>query len=238
MEKGGQRFGMKTRRVLGIDISLAHGAFVLLVDGDLADYKLVTDRKSVVDTDKLHHGRYLTASKIRDMQRRGIERLMFWNEFVDEMLAAFEPTHVGIEDYAYRASQSAHQIGEIGGIVRYAAYSRNAKLRLHDPTTLKMFACHAGNLDAKTTRRKIEDRWPETKEEFGQYVSGKDERTAEDLCDAYALAKLVDLEVQLRIGDVKLNSLHPKEVQVFNRCTKRYPESLLAREWIQKSIIE
>ena len=233
LKRKDQRLDMKTRWVLGIDISLAHGAFVQLCDGKLHDCMYVTDKKAVADKDR-HHENYLAASKIKDMQLRDFERLVFWSEFIEIVMEALEPEYVGIEDFAYRAPQSAHQIGEISGIVRLSAYSKGLKLRLHDPMTLKMFACHEANLDAKTTRVMIEERWPEAKAAFSRYVSGKDERTLEDLCDAYALAKLVDLEIQLRAGTVRLDSLHEKEVQVFNRCTKRYPESLLAREWIQK----
>jgi hypothetical protein len=224
---------MKTRWVLGIDVSLAHGAFVQLCDGKLNEYRYVTDRKTVANKD-YDHGIYLQASKIKDMQLRDFERLVFWRDVADDVMNSLYSYYAGIEDFAYRASQSAHQIGEIGGIVRLRAYSNGLKLRLHDPMTLKMFACHDGSLDAKSTRAAIEKRWPEAKKEFSKYVVGKDERTPEDLCDAYAIAKLVDLEIQLRAGVVRLDSLHAKEIQAFNRCTKRYPESLLAREWIQK----
>jgi hypothetical protein len=98
-----------------------------------------------------------------------------------------------------------------------------------------MWAVHDGGADSRETRRKIEERWKEARDTFHGFIDGKDERTTEDLCDAYALARFVELEIELRAGRVQLSDLHEKEIQTLNRCTKRYPDNLLAREWIQKA---
>lgn len=222
-----------SRRVLGIDVSLAHGGFVLLVDGALQRYQFVTDRKKVAEKNKAC-GTYLFTSKIPDKQQRDTIRLSFWNVYIKAVIASFAPDFVGVEDYAFRATQSSYHLGEVGGAVKYYVFMSGARLRLHDPMSLKMYAVHQGNADSRETREGIEERWPEAEREFHKYIQGADERTTEDLCDGFAIAKLVDLEVSLRAGSVRLDQLPPKEVQVFNRCTKRYPVSLLARDWISK----
>lgn len=220
-----------TERVLGADISLAHGAFVLLDGDQVAGFRFVTDRKKVCDKGK-HVGTFLPSIRIPDKQQRDTVRLAFWSAYLRTLVSDFRPSHAGVEDYAYRATQSAYHLGEIGGLLKANLYMAGTKMRLHDPASLKMFAAHHGTLDSKETMLAILERWPDIAELFERFSSGADQRTVEDLCDAYALAKLVRLELDIRKGRERLDGLHAKEVTVFNRCTRRYPVSLLARDWI------
>jgi Holliday junction resolvasome RuvABC endonuclease subunit len=218
-------------RILGADISLAHGAFVLLVNNRVADFQFVSDRKKVCDKGK-KAGTFLPSVRIEDKQQRDTVRLAFWGAYLKSLISSMRPSHAGVEDYAYRATQSAYHLGEIGGLLKVNLYMAGVLLRLHDPASLKMFAAHHGTLDSKETMAAILERWPEAREFFEKFTSGADARTVEDLCDAYALAKLVKLELDIRKGKRRLDELPPKELTVFNRCTKRYQVSLLARDWI------
>lgn len=218
--------------VSGIDVSLNHGAFVSLRDGKLDDYLFVTD-KSKLASKSLSHGVYLKNDRKADKQARAVKRLEFWSGFFGDMRESFEPEYVGVEDYAYKAAQGAHQIGEVGGLLRLDLWVYDIKLRLHDPASLKMFAAHDGSADKEEIVCAVVERWEECRE-FANYRHGKDSTTVGDLCDAYTLAQLVWLEIQLRRGDKRLSDLHPKEVQVFNRTTKTYPINVLGREWIYR----
>jgi hypothetical protein len=56
-------------------------------------------------------------------------------------------------------------------------------------------------------------------------------QTSQDLCDAYGLARLLLLELELRSGITKLSDLNEIEIRVFNRITKAFPVNLLDRDF-------
>lgn len=221
---------MNSSRIVGSDVSLNHAAFVLLVKGKIEGYRYVTDRKKVAAKSS-DLGTYLSAAKIKDKQERDLLRLVFWNIYIAKLLSLWKPDLIVLEDYAYRAPQTAYQLGEVGGAARYYSWRSNARLRLHDPMTLKMFAVHDGGADARETMLSILARWKAT-HAFKRFIEGQDQRTCEDLCDAYALAQLGSYELQLRDGTLAMKSLHAKEIQVFNRTTKRYPVNVLSRDFL------
>jgi hypothetical protein len=219
--------------VMGSDVSINHGAFVLLHvdDGSLAGFHYVTERLSVAKKSS-EHGTYMPHVKIKNMQERGVRRAEFWGGYLYDLLEGC-PKYVGIEDYAYRISQNAHQIGEIGCLLRLQCWYHGCKIRFHGPETVKMFGAYDGTADKQLMIDSVFQRWPEAKV-FERYQEGKYTATLEDLCDAYVLARLVWTEVKLRAGLIQLNKLHPKVIQVFNRCTKRWPTNVLDRDWLQR----
>jgi hypothetical protein len=222
---------IQTDRVIGIDLSPNHGAIVALDHGKLIGYQFVSEIQSIVKKSK-GNGVHLRIKKISDMHDRGIQRSAFWYYYLCEICETYTPEYWGIEDYAYRASQGAHQIGEIGCLGRIVPWVYGAKVRLHGPESIKLFVSHNGTASKEDVQDDCSVRWPET-EQLTKYKTEKNRTTVEDLFDAYALAQLIWLEVQVRRGDVQLKTLHPKEIQVFNRLTKRWPVNLLGREWIQ-----
>lgn len=218
------------QKVMGIDVSLNHGGFVLLENGVLKDFAFVSDRATL---GRKEHGMYIKAAKLKDMHQRGLMRLAFWTAYSRVLFAMWKPAFLGIEDYAYGKGQQAHQIGEVGGIMRFKFWCEGVAIRFHDPGSIKMFAADDGGADKSETRLGVQTRWPEATR-FSEYEYGQDRRTVEDLCDAYAVAQLVECELMLRAGTLSLDSLRPKQVQVFNRCTKRWPTSILSRDWYQR----
>ena len=222
-------------KVIGMDLALNHAGFVQLVDGELDNFWYVTDRAASAAISK-EHGIRLKLLKSKDKQMRSIHRLAFLEKVLDQrILVPNQPDLVGIEDYAIRVEQGAHYLGEIGGIARILCWFRGVKFRLHDPMSVKMFAAHMGNCAKDEVRRCVMERW---NADFSGYDAGTtngqpDRRTSEDLCDAFAVAKLVWTEHQLRVGEIEMSDLHEKEIRVFNRVTKTYPTNLLSREWIQ-----
>ena len=226
---------MNDNLVLGADISMNHGAFVQLNAGKLDSYNFVTDRQKVAKI-STKHGTHMFATKLKDMHERGVVRLGFWSTYLASVLGG-AADYVGVEDYAYRIPMNAHQLGEVGGLFRLKAWLRHKKVRFHDPGSVKMFAAHDGTADKKEVAYFVQERWPET-EEFRRYSysRGKTDYTVveEDLCDAFAVAQLVWLEVQLRRGDVVMRDLHEKEIKVFNRVTKQWPVNILGRGWVQR----
>lgn len=52
---------------------------------------------------------------------------------------------VALEGYSYGSPNSAHPIGELGGVVRVGLYEAGIPFEVVPPSTIKMFACGKGN---------------------------------------------------------------------------------------------
>ena len=134
--------------------------------------------------------------------------------------------YFAIEGYAFGSKGRAHTTGEIGGLARLAILDGGGKLRVHDPTTVKLFATGKGNADKDFVRAGAEALW-------GVDFAHLGKAEAEDLTDAYVLAMLVRCEMRLRLGEVTLKELREEEIRIVNRVTKSQPVNLLDRSWIE-----
>jgi len=231
-------------KVVGFDLALNHMAAVELTDGTMTNHWFVTDIAATAAKAN-GHGVRLAKSKTKEKQIMQIHRLAQLERFINKtVLVPSSPDYVGIEDYAIRAEQGAHYMGEVGGICRILCWSKGIPFRLHDPQSVKMFIAHDGTCQKDSVERAIRERFGM---DFGGYNPPKAKPTArnpnpkqnrvtsEDLADAYSVSWMVWTEIQLRSGEITLKELHPKEIQVFNRITKTYPVSLLDREWIRNT---
>ncbi len=222
-------------RVRGYDISLNHGAWVELrcSDARLMGFGYYTDKKGIADASKKRGTRIpVEVFKPKDKQQRQLLRLEFVQQwFLDTAPDQQRCLHVAVEDYAMSQGTQAYHIGEVGGALRMQLMLAGHKFRLHDPGSVKMYATHNGNADKQAMIDVVERRWGVN---FDKMAPGKDESTVEDLADAYAIARLLLVEVKIRAGEMMLTDLeHDKERQVFNRVTKSYPVSLLGRDWLE-----
>jgi len=225
-------------RVQGWDISLNHGAVTELTDGELTGFWYYTDvAGSALRSAK--HGFRLVLPPKGDRQSKAMIRLAWVEKWLDKItLVPRRPDCVGIEDYAIRAEQGAHYLGEVGGVARLLCWFRGVRFRLHDPISAKMFVTHDGTAQKDLVEECVLGRWGK---DFSKYnppspknpKHKQSRRTSEDLADAYGLAKLVETEAHIRTGELTLKGLaHDQERKVFNRVTKTYPTSLLDRDWI------
>jgi Holliday junction resolvasome RuvABC endonuclease subunit len=231
-----------TTKVQGWDLGLNHLGFVQLIDGELDDFWYVTSAAGSAAKSKEHAFR-LVIPKSKERQTKSLSRLAILENFIDKtVLQPNMPDYIGIEDYAIRAEQGAHYLGEIGGIARILCWFRGVKLRLHDPISVKMFTAHDGTCQKDSIERAVKVRWGVDFSKYNQPLAKPTKRnpdptqnrtTSEDLADAFAIAQLVWHEVRLRDGRLMMSELHKKEVQVFNRITKTYPVNLLDRDWIE-----
>jgi Holliday junction resolvasome RuvABC endonuclease subunit len=223
-------------KVLGFDLGLNHGAVIELTDGKLTWLGYYTDSASAAE--RCSDAHRMKLEKTNDRQINSMMRLAWLENWLDKhVLIPRRPDYVGIEDYAIRAEQGAHYLGELGGIARILVWFRGIPLRLHDPISTKMFATTDGTAKKDLVEECVRTYWGH---DFSQYnppinpKTGKVNRqTSEDLADAFAIAQLVWTEVRLRAGEITTADLdHPKRIQVFNRTTKTYPTNILGREWI------
>jgi Holliday junction resolvasome RuvABC endonuclease subunit len=215
----------------GWDLSLNHAGFAELdEDGHLAWYQYVTDKATQV---KGKLGIRMKVEKVADKQTFNVTRLRWWADRFADVLLLRRPSHVAIEDYAPAAqSNSSYQIGELGGQARLAVMECGGPtlLRLHDPMSVKMYIAHNGLAKPEELAAAVFSRWPETEKAWGKLP--KD--AILDLCVAFGLSRMLFDEVAIRAGRLKLDRLHEKEVQVYNRITKANPVNLLGREFISR----
>jgi Holliday junction resolvasome RuvABC endonuclease subunit len=207
---------------------------VELTDGEMTDFRYFTDKAGTANKSKKRGSRInIDAMKKAVGKDRHRWMMLRLDEASSHVLdwASRNPDYVGLEDYAIRAEQGAHYLGEIGGLARMTAWRNNIPLRLHDPTSVKMFVCHDGTAPKDEMEQHVASRWGV---DFSVVNSGKDRTSSEDLADAYSMARLTWVEVQLRRGIIALRSLHEKEIRVFHRVTKTNPVCLLEREWIER----
>ena len=55
------------------------------------------------------------------------------------------PDLVVIEGYSYASGNKAHDVGELGGVVRLALYEAGIRYEVVAPKTIKAYACNDGN---------------------------------------------------------------------------------------------
>ncbi len=55
------------------------------------------------------------------------------------------PDLVVIEGYSYASGNKAHDVGELGGVVRLALHEAGVRYEVVSPSTIKIAACGAGN---------------------------------------------------------------------------------------------
>jgi Holliday junction resolvasome RuvABC endonuclease subunit len=180
-------------------------------------------------------GTYLKSIK-GEKDLSDVLRLAFWKLYLDKILRSLAPDFVGIEGYAFRAqSNSAYQIGELGGIARITMWSLGIPYRVHDPMTIKLFAVGKGNSVADdlffALSQNLQEKFLRLDPPKGK-AQRRNTQTSRDLAVAYWVAKMVQIEVGLRDGTIMMHNLDIDQIQVFNRVTKKNPVNILARDWV------
>jgi len=227
--------------VVGADISVRHSALVVADQGG----KVVAVRylcAKVKNAKKALGGTRCTPKTSKDVDgpTYEIRRLIWLRDYYERLTTevaeiavglGVESVHVGIEDYAYRAEMKAHQIGEASGVFRLACKDLGFMLRLHDPSSVKMFATGRGNASKEEVQEGAIAKWGDQfeaqkyPEETGDGIRG-------DVADAFTLLMMTKTELDLRAGRVALGDLPKEELRIFNRITKKYPVNLLERPWL------
>ncbi len=78
-------------------------------------------------------------------RERGCARLAALETYFYTMLRTARPELVVIEGYAYGRGHAAHQVGELGGLVRLALWHRLIPMVVIAPAKLKRYATGRGN---------------------------------------------------------------------------------------------
>lgn len=237
-------------KIFGQDISLDHGGIVVLNgDGEVVDYCFLTTTKKYIDVDP-EHG-FLLSKKEKDEHNETF-RLRRMQEYLHKLLnferrvsLIIPPMYFSIEGYSYRSkTTSICQIAELTGYLKHMIFEGGGRIRIHDPSSVKLFATNRGDCLKKDIVKQAELNFdiPEglikdkkiKKKKTGKIIMDFD-GPATDIADAYFLARMVYRELQLRSGEVTLKQLDEGERRIFLRVSKAYPVNILDRSFVQKT---
>ena len=143
-------------KIMGIDASLT-GTGVVVLGGELQEDLIYCQRYSP--------------------KKNGVDRLIEIEEYIATLLSSMEPDLVTIEGYSYASANQAHQIGELGGVIRRLLKVAGQKWKEIAPSQVKKFATGKGNCKKDLVLMQVYKRW-------GQEFKTSDE------ADAFVLAKI------------------------------------------------
>ena len=142
--------------VLGLDLSLSASGFCVLDSVNAG----------VVDSGVI---------KAKDLS--GLARLDVIGEAVFQKAKLYSPKLIAIEDYAFSAHAAhAHELGELGGVVKLSLHKAGFRLIPVAPTKLKKFVSGKGNIKKNQMLLAVYKKWGI-------------EFTDDNECDAYGLAR-------------------------------------------------
>ncbi len=139
--------------VIGIDASLTGAGVAVVKDGEfIASYRIVPKNK-------------------------GVERLIEVETRIVDILRRHEPDLICLEDYAHSKSGKAHQMGELGGVLRVLFHKSELPWIVIGIGQLKKFVTGKGNGKKDLVLMNVFKKW-------GLQFGNSDE------ADAFGLAKI------------------------------------------------
>jgi len=230
------------------------GLVIVDLDGKVCLQQAVSAK--AVEVGKGKHGFVQPTFKDVSKAEKQFYRLKWWDTFWKGFTQQFitsvdDEVYVAMEDYPYRATDNAYQIGEASGIARLALVRTGFRLRLIDPGTLKIFITGKANPGVEhdeeghvvetlsKTGKKLSN------SELGKmamkeamqknYCANFDPLTGDaegDMYDALALAQFARLEYLVRKGELDLKNLSEGQRRVFLRTTPSFPTNILERPFL------
>lgn len=143
---------MGKTHILGLDIGTANIGVVIL-EGEKIIYKETLKPKG-----------------------EGVEKLEWTEETIEDLIVIHDVTDAILEGYSYMSKWRAHDLGEMGGVVRLKLHKMRVPYSVVPPPTLKKFACGKGNAKKELMMLFAYKRWG---------VEFEDNH----ICDAYCLAR-------------------------------------------------
>ncbi len=248
-----------TGSIIGLDLSLTSPAYVKLAFSDkleIQQYGYITDRKKFVRIAKDPKCiSYFCKGIDKESETRDIHiarrRYEISSKISSILLENSDPMLVSIEGYSYGVG-SGHssrlvEIAEVTGIIRNNLYTKNIPLRIYDPMTIKLFATDNGHAKkfqmvnaAKYEGFELEDSLFILGNKFANPLFARNDEAVYhdlagpgvDIADAFHVANLARVELLLRNGILKLDSLTDRVRRVFLRTTKSNPENLLVSPFV------
>lgn len=217
------------------------GADLSMNSSGLTKFKL-DNRLEIIDIDylgftevKKNSSDKITHYRRKDFTHRyDITEMMLNNilDFVDNA------DYIAIEDYAFGATGREFHIGEFVGQVKFEFFINGKKIRLYDPNSIKKYATGYGNSDKISMYNSFE-KYKGDKPNLNDLPIPKTKSgvsPTSDIIDSFYIAKLLQLELQLRKGFKTLEQLNEEEISIFNRVTKARPINILSEDFIEREV--
>lgn len=227
--------------IIGIDMSINSPAVVYFeLDDDLE----VTKKE------------YLTFSKTKKNLTNDIllcrnndfdneyDKYMYVRDNIKEFLQDKKIDYAALEGYSYNSSGKVFNIAEITCLVKIYLYEeRRIPFRIYEPTSIKMFFALDGRAD-KISMEKVYDKI-DVNDRFDLSFLPKVYETdsnggnpADNIIDAYFIAKLLQVELKLRHGLLRVKDLKElKRIQVFNKVSDKKGGNLLDVDFIERKLV-
>lgn len=212
----------------GLDLSInGSGCIKFILNNDLEiiekDYLAFTQIKKF-SCNKIFY------FKKKDYRNQFDQNIDFGNKIIN---FCKDSDYCACEGYAYGSSAGlVFNIAEFTGRIKHLIYESGKKLRIYDICSIKMFGADKGNAQ----KQDMVDSFLKLKsKEFDWSFLNKYDSPHTDLVDAFWIAKLLQTELKLRKGLIQLKDLTEKQIQIFNRTTKAYPQNLLSTDFYERS---
>ena len=245
---------------IGIDFSINSPAAVALnPDGSVKQCMFINQtkkfmKKSYENILPFYRQPRITQTKKRDGEdsdafrhRRNTCMANTIMEWVDHISASTAQCLVAMEGFATGTTNARYlDIAEAAGYVKHGLSWGHTclLLRIHDPLTVKKWATGTAHAMKYHMRESCPFAVPDelfTKGTAFKFPLSLDngERLTHDLAgpgadivDAYFLAQMMYYELNVRSGKTKLEYLADYQIEIFNRVTKSFPESILSRSFV------
>lgn len=213
--------------VVGIDPSLTGMGLALFRNGLLIDHLGVTTIKKLQRSNE-NLVWYKTKFNTEIEKQVRTNKLAAW--VVDKILvdgALFLPcnTYVAIEGYAFsRHSRGLSDIHELCGVIKYLLCRAGIEFRIYDPLSVKLAWTGSGKAEKEDMILAAETMFGLDLRPYGT--------AAENIADAALIGALLNAELRVKAGKLRIDRLSGNLRKVLLRTTKQHPVALVSRELI------
>ncbi len=122
-----------------------------------------------------------------ESKKSGVSRLLEIEKEIEDIFDTIKPKIVCLEGYAFAKGYQAHQMGELGGVLRRMLYLKGARVIEVGPSQVKKFATGKGNTKKEMIILNVYKRWSQ-------------EFATNDEADAFVLAKIGQVIIAAEAG--------------------------------------
>jgi len=191
--------------IIGLDLSLTSPGIVIL---DTTSYRIVnyTLGSTLVKHKEDANCFPLISNIYTNKQKTNLIKYNTIVETIKRLIVLNNVKYCAIEGYSYSSSgQSAYQLAELDGIVKYTIHHVLKKpLRIYEPSLVKMAISGKGNAKKEYVKTKImEHFYQPTLDHFAKYKNAQ-----YDLFDAFSIAYLLANEINVKTKSQKIEDTH------------------------------
>jgi hypothetical protein len=220
-------------KISAIDYSInSPGIITAILDKnlDVINYDFLGFTSVAINSKNKNIKHYHKDEKKRKFFSNSIEKNLWFVNQIMEFVNDSE--YVAIEGYSFASKGVVFNIAESTMLMKFHMYNSGISIRVYDPKTIKMFATNNGNAKKEEMvecYNKLEE-----KIDFGFLPEElRDGNPKGDLVDAFFILKLLQTELKLRYGLIELKTLTLKQIEIFNRTTKKNPNNILSTDFLK-----